>query len=88
MDYPEICKAIDTLTPKQREMLDRINVGMDERLHPRVVEALMKKGLIEQREETLGGRFPVRIKRYSTNAQVSLAWCEWCAAHDKQNGPA
>lgn len=78
VDYRSL---IEGLTEKQREVLGMIAMNQDGGHHPRTMEALMKRGLIEQYDEILGGRFPVRIKRYALPIYVHIAWCEWCSVN-------
>jgi hypothetical protein len=76
----------DALTEPQRHVLGAIAVNMDSGHHPATLRKLMELGLIEEYEETLGGRFPVRIKRYVVPLPVHIAWCEWCDANYDDDG--
>lgn len=69
------------LPPKQLEALGNISIGLDEGVNPRTAAALVRRGLIEEREQVLPGRIPVTVKRYEMPIHVHIRWCEWCAAN-------
>lgn len=71
----------DSLTRAQRRTLGLIAINQDGGHHPKVLKALMDKGLIVESTVTLPGRFPVKIKRYGMDIGAHIAWCEWCARH-------
>jgi hypothetical protein len=70
---------IQALSPNQRHVLDLIAINEDRGHHPRTLESLERRHLIVARDELLGGRFPVRIKRYDVPTPVHMAWCALCA---------
>jgi hypothetical protein len=72
----------DRLTPRQEQVLGQIAIGIDGGHHPRTLEALERRGLIEGRDEViplLRGRLTIR--RYVMPIAAHIAWCEWCAGH-------
>jgi hypothetical protein len=70
------------LTARQRDVLGQIATGLDQGHHPKVLEALAAKNLIEGHETTLPGRFPVRVVRWEVPLDVHMQWTAWCAAQD------
>jgi hypothetical protein len=80
-DEPNIYALIEALTPAQENALGHIAIGLDGMIHPRVVKALLAKGLIEEGTETLPGRVPVVVKRYAVPLHVHVVWCQWCSDH-------
>jgi len=67
----------DSLTAKQREVLGFIAINEDGGHHPRVLESLVKKGLIVERVEKRSGG--LGVKRYSVPIPVHVQWCEYCS---------
>jgi hypothetical protein len=67
------------LTGAQERVLGLIAMNEDGGHHPKVLAALVKRGLIEEYEETLGGGLPMRIKRYRMPLHVHIQWCQWCS---------
>jgi hypothetical protein len=80
MDTDSPIIDFDALTEKQRDLLGHIAM-LGGSGHPRTIESLLKRGLIEEYSETLPGRFPVVIKRYTMPIWVHIQWCEWCSRH-------
>ena len=79
MTDSEFMTAIRGLRPKQRDSMHAVAFGDDARQHSATLAVLEKRGLIESYEETLGGRFPVRAKRYQMPIHVHIAYCAWCS---------
>ena len=67
------------LTKPQQAVFEQIATGNDAGHHPKTLESLEAKGFIVSSDQTLGGRFPVKIKRYSVPWNVHYLWCQWCA---------
>lgn len=66
-------------TKKQREAFELVAIGQDGFLHPRTMQALFEKGLVE--------RIIVKQGIYSTfRYQVPLVihaqWCQWCGENE------
>lgn len=73
---PDFEAIIRKLTKAQRAVLDAIAVNDDRGHHPRTCEALVRKGLVEERREVLpNGAFPIIIKRYDMPIAAHMAWC-------------
>lgn len=78
----EFYAAIDKLPPKQLDALSQVYMNNDAGHPRRTLEALEKKGLVVSKEQTLGGRFPVTIRRYDFPAIAAhAAWCQWVSDH-------
>ena len=77
--YDDIKKAIKLLKPGQRAVFDQICVGNDGGHHPRTLDLLFRKGLVEWYDEDLGGRPPMTVKRYVVPIPIHMAWCEVCS---------
>jgi hypothetical protein len=76
---------IAKLPKRQRDVLAQVCVNNDAGHHPATLEALERKGFLRSYGETLGGRFPVRIKRYAVaSIAVHMAWCQWCSRSEKR----
>lgn len=75
--------SISELTKRQRDVLLQISMNCDQFHHPRTLKALEDRGFIVGRDEVLGGRFPVRIRRYDVPLPVHIAVCEWASKHVK-----
>jgi hypothetical protein len=79
-ENPDWKDVIRGLTKTQRDAFDQICCGNDAGLHPRTAAALVAKGLVQETEQTLPGRFPVVVKRYGwASWAVHIAWCELCS---------
>ena len=74
--------TIMALPKRQRDALIQIALNCDAVHHPRTLAALEQKGLIVGRDEVLGGRFPVTIRRFDTPLSVHIAVCEWCSTQE------
>jgi hypothetical protein len=84
----EAYHVIQTLTPRQQHVLGCIAMNEDRGHPPRTVKALLSKGLIEATTETLGGRWPVTVARYTTPVFVHLAYCFWASTpHSQEDQP-
>lgn len=72
-------KAIfDTLTKGQERTLGLIAINQDGWHNPMTLRSLMRRGLIERREEwDVSGSLAVRIIRYHVPLPVHIEWCEW-----------
>ena len=66
------------MTEAQQKVFEQICCNNDKGHHPRTLDSLERKGLIESYKEKLGGRFPVTIKRYNVPIVVHMEWCKWC----------
>lgn len=72
----ELKSIIKGLTPKQRSAFDAICINQDGGHHPKTLESLEKKRLIQRYEEQQG---ICTIFRYDVaNMGVHMAWCEVC----------
>lgn len=72
-------KAIKSLRPNQRHVLDCIAIGQDGGHHPATLKKLVDLGLIVE-ERQRSGAFVVT--RYGMPIHVHIVWCEWCAEED------
>lgn len=81
----EFAQAIKGLKPRQRAVMHRIACGDDAMIHDATAAVLIRRGLIEMREQTLGGRFPVKIKRYDMPLHVHIPWAYWCSEHPEED---
>jgi hypothetical protein len=80
----EVMEVISKLTKNQLRVFGLISIGLDGMHHPKTLEALLKKGLINFEEMTSNdklGKFTV--KRYHIPLPVHYAWCKWCAENYK-----
>jgi hypothetical protein len=86
---PAAAHFMDELTPRQRDVFGLIAIGQDVGHHPRTLEALASRGLIEERREAVGrDRFgAVEITRWEVPLPVHIAWAEWCAAQPDADTP-
>ena len=74
--------VIAKLPRRQRDVLLQVAFNNDAGHHQRTLQALAVRGLILSEMETLGGRFPVQIRRYYTPIQVHMAVCAWCSKQE------
>lgn len=72
------------LSKQQLCVFGQISIGNDGGHHPKTLESLLKKGLVQREKQILPGRFPVRIWRYFVPINVHIEWCQWC--HDNYSG--
>lgn len=70
----------------QTKVFESIAIGQDGGHHPRTLEALERKGLIEKYEQSIRGvgdtvvdRIPMVIYRYRVPIYIHIEWCRWCA---------
>ena len=75
-------------TKIQRAIFERLCCGDDRGIGAATATSLIKRGIVEQYEELLRGRFPVRIKRYRVPLEVHAQWCAWCAGQPIDKGDA
>lgn len=78
-------ETISDLNENQKNTLGLIAMGQDGCHHLKTIQKLLDLGLIVEYEETLGGRFPVRVKRYLTPIEVHFTWCQWCSDNYKED---
>jgi hypothetical protein len=77
-------RDIAALTERQRDVLGFIAINEDAGHHPATLRALVRKGLIEEREQRLPGPgLPVYVKRYMTPTAAHVAWCAWCSEQEE-----
>jgi len=67
------------LPKRQSEVFEQIAIGNDGGHHPKVLQALLDKGLIERGEQQLGGWPPMTVYRYWVPIPIHMEWCEWCS---------
>lgn len=67
-------------TKRQIETFEAIAVGQAFGHHPKVIDGLLRKGLIEITEQTVGrDRFGSIIVRAAyVPLPIHAQWCEWC----------
>jgi hypothetical protein len=79
--------AIDwsKLSKRQFEVLSQIAIGEDRGHNPRVLRALLDRGLIQEHKQGIYGqgmrsidRIPVTVSRYVTPLWVHVEWAEYC----------
>lgn len=74
-------RLIESLTPRQQDVLSQVYMNNDLGHHPKTVKALLAKGLIVAEKQNLGGHPPLFVERYDfPNFAAHIAWCEWCEA--------
>jgi hypothetical protein len=70
------------LSKRAHEVFEQIAIGNDlAGHHPRVLEALASRRLIERRPEEVPGPFrgtTMTINRYDVLLAVHAEWCAWC----------
>lgn len=70
------------LSKRAHEVFEQIAIGHDlAGHHPRILETLVLRGLIERRAEEVAGPFrgtTMTINRYDVPLTVHAAWCSWC----------
>jgi hypothetical protein len=80
----EVIEVINKLTKNQQHVLGLIAIGLDGAHHPKTLEALLKKQLIDFEEITLKDKLgKLTIKRYYVPLFIHYAWCQWCAENCK-----
>ena len=79
MTDTEFRTAIRGLTKAQREALDRVALNDDFGTHHRTWKVLERRGLVEGKDQILGGRLPIRIRRHYMPIHVHIQWCAWCS---------
>lgn len=82
---------IAKLTATQQDVLGQIACGFDASHHPRVIKALLAKGLIEATERRIYGsgntamdRIPVIMTGYNVPLPVHIAWAEWASEQPEE----
>lgn len=73
--------VIGRLTEKQQYVLGCVAINDDGCHHPATLKKLERLGLIIGRDEHLGGRFPMTIRRYEMPLPIHIRWCDWCSRH-------
>ncbi|MBA4267848.1 MAG: hypothetical protein C0447_00260 [Methylobacterium sp.] len=69
------------MTKRAREIFEQIAIGNDGGHHPRVIEALCRRGLIERHGVDVASGIPgvkLTVDRYAVPLIVHMAWCAWC----------
>lgn len=75
------------MTKAQRELFERLAIGMDGPMHPKSIAALKEKGLVERGPDKVLGsdRFGViAVPDYYVPLDIHRQWCEWCSANVKE----
>ncbi|MBN9453844.1 MAG: hypothetical protein J0I42_18045 [Bosea sp.] len=70
------------LSKRALEAFEQIAIGNDLGHHPRTLETLVSRGLIERRQEQVPGPFrgtSMTVDRYDVPLAVHANWCSWCA---------
>ncbi len=75
----DVTHFMDSLTPRQREVLSAIAVGQDGGHPERVLSALAERDLIIAYRELLPGHPPVWVARWEVPIGVHIQWAQWCA---------
>ena len=78
----EAYALITALKPRQRDVLGCIAMNDDGGHHPRTLQVLEAKELIESYSDILPGRFSVKVTRYRVPIHVHLAYCQWASEHE------
>ena len=69
---------VDGLTKSQVITFEKIAIGKNSGINPKVADRLVKRGLLERYHEiSIGGGF--RIIRYKVPVPIHAEWCAWCA---------
>lgn len=74
------------MTKAQRELFERLAIGMDGPMHPKTLAALGAKGLVWRGPDRVLGRDrfgPITIPDYYIPLPVHHQWCKWCSANVK-----
>lgn len=69
------------LSKRAHEVFEQVAIGNDLGHHPRILETLTSRGLIERRDEEVAGPFrgtTMTINRYAVPLIVHAEWCSWC----------
>ncbi|HEV2508619.1 hypothetical protein [Bosea sp. (in: a-proteobacteria)] len=70
------------LSKRAHEVFEQIAIGNDlAGHHPRILDTLVFRALIERSEEQVAGPFAnttMTISRYCVPLPVHMAWCSWC----------
>jgi hypothetical protein len=90
---PKPSKRFLGLTKALADTFEQIAVGNDAGHPPAMIQALLKKKLIEEVEEKVAGAlrpggpgFVVR-KRYYVPTPIHIDWCAWCSTQSKPEEP-
>ena len=65
------------LTKRQIKTFEQIALGSDKGVNRRTAEALLRKGLINEKLTSYG--MHLAVYRYSVPLPIHVKWCEWCA---------
>ena len=81
---------IARLPKRQQDVLSLICINEDEGHHPATLQALLRRGLIEEYEDRLAGvtepvLLAVRVKHYRAPIAVHIAWCAWCCTQELED---
>ncbi len=73
------------MTKAQRAAFELIAINEHPRATRSTFDALIKKGLIEERREVVGrdALGSVVATRYHVPLPIHMQWCEWCAEQDE-----
>lgn len=70
------------LSKRAHEVFEQIAIGNDlAGHHPRILETLVSRGLIERRDEEVAGPFrgtTMIVNRFDVPLSVHAQWCSWC----------
>lgn len=77
-------ETIGRLPKRQLEAFSLICINQDGGHHPATLEALMRRGLIEEIEQRVPGGV---VYRYEATLPAHIAWAEWCSQQpDEEEG--
>lgn len=76
---------INGLTLPQRHLLSLIAIGQDHELNLRILNTLVKRGLVEQYYQNPTQNKLFQAKRYRLPDNVLLKWREWCKESNKRS---
>lgn len=74
------------MTKAQRELFERLAIGMDGPMHPKTIAALKDKGLVERGPDRVLGRDRfgvIAVPDYYVPLHIHAQWCEWCSENVK-----
>lgn len=68
-------------SPTQRAAFERIAIGQDSYIARRTAEALVKRGLVEEYEESrpFSGASVITFRRYRVPIHLHAQWCQWAS---------
>jgi len=73
------------LSEAQERVFEQIAIGNDRGHHPRTLDSLLEKKIIERYAQFIGGWPPMTINRYGVPIPVHIEWCKWSSEKEAGN---